>query len=204
MRIVAGPLAGVLRMSWRKFLLFNFLGAVVWVSVIASVGYFFGKHWEGLVDLVEDANIAIAVVVIAFAAFSGGGEGGKKAVACFSAYSAFPLRPLRLSGLKAFNRRERKETKVAARGPWSRGYFPHQVRRPKLIGARPTRMLTSRQRNPYMADSATTAGMRSAFSSVEIPEVWKRFLLACWDWSWLSRPRFFPPWRANRAVCGPP
>jgi membrane protein DedA with SNARE-associated domain len=68
MRIVAGPLAGVLRMSWRKFLLFNFLGAVVWVTVIASVGYFFGKHWEGLVDLVEDANIAIAIVVIVFAA----------------------------------------------------------------------------------------------------------------------------------------
>jgi len=68
MRIVAGPLAGVLRMSWRKFLLFNFLGAVVWVSVIAGVGYFFGKHWEGLVDLVEDANIAIAIVVVVFAA----------------------------------------------------------------------------------------------------------------------------------------
>jgi membrane protein DedA with SNARE-associated domain len=68
MRIVAGPVAGVLRMSWRKFLLFNFLGAVVWVSVIAGVGYFFGKHWEGLVDLVEDANIAIAIVVVVFAA----------------------------------------------------------------------------------------------------------------------------------------
>jgi membrane protein DedA with SNARE-associated domain len=68
MRIVAGPLAGVLRMSWRKFLLFNFLGAVVWVSVIAGVGYFFGKHWEGLVDLVEDANIAIAIVVVVFVA----------------------------------------------------------------------------------------------------------------------------------------
>jgi membrane protein DedA with SNARE-associated domain len=68
MRIVAGPLAGVLRMSWRKFLLFNFLGAVVWVSVIAGVGYFFGKHWEELVDLVEDANIAIASVVVVFAA----------------------------------------------------------------------------------------------------------------------------------------
>ncbi len=68
LRIVAGPLAGVLRMSWRKFLLFNFLGAVVWVSVIASVGYLFGKHWEGLVDLVEDANIAIAIVVVVLAA----------------------------------------------------------------------------------------------------------------------------------------
>jgi len=64
MRIIAGPLAGVLRMPWRKFLLFNFLGAVLWVSAIASVGYVFGKHWEALVDLVQDANLAIAVVVV--------------------------------------------------------------------------------------------------------------------------------------------
>src|ERR1700693_3296164 len=65
MRIIAGPLAGVLRMPWRKFLLFNFLGAVLWVSAIASVGYLFGKHWDALVDLVQDANLVIAAVVIA-------------------------------------------------------------------------------------------------------------------------------------------
>jgi membrane protein DedA with SNARE-associated domain len=69
MRIVAGPLAGVLRMSWRKFLLFNFLGAVLWVSVIAGVGYLFGKHWERLVDLVQDANLAVAVAVVIVVAF---------------------------------------------------------------------------------------------------------------------------------------
>ena len=68
MRIIAGPLAGVLRMPWRKFLLFNFLGAVLWVSVIASVGYLFGKHWERLVDLVQDANLAVAIVVVILAA----------------------------------------------------------------------------------------------------------------------------------------
>jgi len=65
-RIIAGPLAGVLRMPWRKFLLFNLLGAVVWVTVIAGVGYLFGKHWEALLDVVQDANIAIAIVVLIF------------------------------------------------------------------------------------------------------------------------------------------
>jgi membrane protein DedA with SNARE-associated domain len=69
LRIIAGPLAGVLRMPWRKFLAFNFLGAVLWVSVIASVGYLFGKHWEALVDLVQDANLAVAVVVVVIGAF---------------------------------------------------------------------------------------------------------------------------------------
>ena len=69
LRIIAGPLAGVLRMPWRKFLLFNFLGAVLWVSVIASVGYLFGKHWDALVDLVQDANIAVAIVVVVVCGF---------------------------------------------------------------------------------------------------------------------------------------
>ncbi len=64
LRIVAGPLAGVLRMPWRKFLLFNLLGAMLWVSVIAGVGYLFGRHWDALVDMVQDANIVVAIVVV--------------------------------------------------------------------------------------------------------------------------------------------
>ena len=69
LRIIAGPLAGVLRMPWRKFLIFNFLGAVLWVTVIASVGYLFGKHWDALVDLVQDANLAVAIVVVVVCVF---------------------------------------------------------------------------------------------------------------------------------------
>jgi len=33
------------------------------------VGYLFGKHWEGLVDLVQDANLAIAVAVVIVVVF---------------------------------------------------------------------------------------------------------------------------------------
>jgi membrane-associated protein len=69
LRIIAGPLAGVLRMPWRKFLIFNFLGAVLWVTVIASVGYLFGKHRDALVDLVQDANLAVAIVVVVVCVF---------------------------------------------------------------------------------------------------------------------------------------
>lgn len=64
MRIAAGPLAGVLRMHWRQFALFNFLGAVLWVTVISSAGYFFGAHWDELVQLVRGANIALLAVAI--------------------------------------------------------------------------------------------------------------------------------------------
>jgi membrane protein DedA with SNARE-associated domain len=64
MRIIAGPLAGVLRMPWKKFLLFNFLGASVWVSVISLVGYFFGSRWDRLIHWMKRFNTAIAVVAV--------------------------------------------------------------------------------------------------------------------------------------------
>ncbi|MFI5114664.1 MAG: DedA family protein [Terriglobales bacterium] len=69
MRVFAGPLAGVLRMRWRAFTLFNFLGAALWVTVIASAGYLFGQHWHRLARAMQRFNIAvliIAVVVVLF------------------------------------------------------------------------------------------------------------------------------------------
>jgi membrane protein DedA with SNARE-associated domain len=63
MRVIAGPLAGVLRMDWRKFAIFNFLGATVWVTVISSAGFLFGKHWDELVEIVGDANGAVVVAI---------------------------------------------------------------------------------------------------------------------------------------------
>lgn len=64
MRIVAGPLAGVLRMNWRKFLIFNFLGAALWVTVISLAGYLFGQHWERLFQLLHEINLGLVVVAL--------------------------------------------------------------------------------------------------------------------------------------------
>jgi membrane protein DedA with SNARE-associated domain len=69
MRIIAGPLAGVLRMHWRRFVLFNFLGAAVWVTVVAGAGYFFGKHWDEVVWIVRNVNIATLVAALALMGF---------------------------------------------------------------------------------------------------------------------------------------
>jgi len=69
MRIIAGPLAGGLRMPWRKFMIFNFLGAAVWVTVISSAGYLFGRHWERLVRDMKRFDIAVALLVLVAAAF---------------------------------------------------------------------------------------------------------------------------------------
>jgi len=65
MRVIAGPLAGVLRMRWRTFTIYNFLGALIWVSCVAAAGYLFGQHWRALVRAVTRINVAIVVVVIA-------------------------------------------------------------------------------------------------------------------------------------------
>jgi membrane protein DedA with SNARE-associated domain len=64
LRILAGPLAGVLRMPWKKFLLFNFLGAFLWVTVISSVGYLFGRHWARLVQDLKWFDVAVAILVL--------------------------------------------------------------------------------------------------------------------------------------------
>jgi membrane protein DedA with SNARE-associated domain len=71
LRVVAGPLAGVLHMRWRRFLVFNFLGAATWVTVIVTVGYLFGSEFQMLLSVFGRAGILLlaAVAVAAVAAF---------------------------------------------------------------------------------------------------------------------------------------
>jgi membrane protein DedA with SNARE-associated domain len=64
LRIFAGPLAGVLRMDWKKFAIFNLLGAAVWVTVVSFAGYFFGRHWHRLMHMLKRVDIAIGIVVV--------------------------------------------------------------------------------------------------------------------------------------------
>ena len=63
-RTFAPTVAGVGRMSYRRFLSFNVIGGVVWVAAMLSVGYFLGRsvpniekhlHW-----------VVAAVIVISF------------------------------------------------------------------------------------------------------------------------------------------
>jgi membrane protein DedA with SNARE-associated domain len=64
LRVIAGPLAGVLRMPWKRFAVFNFLGALLWVTVISFVGYKFGKHWDVLTEYIERFNIALVIAAV--------------------------------------------------------------------------------------------------------------------------------------------
>jgi membrane protein DedA with SNARE-associated domain len=64
MRVLASLLAGALQMPWRKFVLFNFLGAAVWVTAICGAGYLFGGHWGRLARDLKRFDLAVAIVVV--------------------------------------------------------------------------------------------------------------------------------------------
>ena len=64
LRIFAGVLAGALRMPFPTFLLFSFVGAVCWGTVVGYVGYLFGSNWAKLVSVVGRMDrIALAAIV---------------------------------------------------------------------------------------------------------------------------------------------
>lgn len=70
LRTFAGPLAGVLRMRWRAFALFNVLGATLWVVVISSAGYLFGQHWHSLLRAMQRFNIAVLILAALAAVYA--------------------------------------------------------------------------------------------------------------------------------------
>jgi membrane protein DedA with SNARE-associated domain len=69
LRQANGIVAGTIRMPWPRFLIFNTLGAVLWVGAWASVGYLAGGHITAIYDTVSRYSlyllIALAVVVAA-------------------------------------------------------------------------------------------------------------------------------------------
>ncbi|MGA7950231.1 MAG: DedA family protein [Thiobacillaceae bacterium] len=61
--------AGVARMPWRKFAFYTCLGAGLWSTVLASLGYFLGDNE----DLVRQYQAHIAAAVLVFVALIIGG-----------------------------------------------------------------------------------------------------------------------------------
>ncbi|MGB9183742.1 MAG: DedA family protein [Solirubrobacteraceae bacterium] len=60
-------IAGVGRMAWRRFLLWNTLAAVAWTLVAGLGGYLLGPRIAGTLGLVNAAIIAAVVAVLGFA-----------------------------------------------------------------------------------------------------------------------------------------
>jgi membrane protein DedA with SNARE-associated domain len=64
LRVVAGPLAGALRMPWKRFALFNFLGAAVWVTTISCLGYIFGQHWQAVIHILKRVDVVLGLIAV--------------------------------------------------------------------------------------------------------------------------------------------
>lgn len=66
LRMFAGLLAGLFRMPYRIFLLFNFTGATVWAIAVVYVGFIFGNSWQRVQrHFVEVNEIVMAAVALA-------------------------------------------------------------------------------------------------------------------------------------------
>ena len=61
LRILAALLAGINHMHWRRFLIFNALGAILWASVDGAAGYFLGRKVHQL-----SASTGIIIFILAF------------------------------------------------------------------------------------------------------------------------------------------
>jgi membrane protein DedA with SNARE-associated domain len=62
-RFLVGPLAGIARMPFRRFFLYNAGGAVVYVPAVTLVGYGAGRHLHALLRAVQRMGHLLLLVV---------------------------------------------------------------------------------------------------------------------------------------------
>lgn len=61
-----GIFAGVTSLPFQVFALFAYSGALVWVSLYLSIGYFFGQHWFALYEkLFKNIETSMEYLIIA-------------------------------------------------------------------------------------------------------------------------------------------
>ncbi len=62
-RFMAGPMAGAAGMSFLQFLGWNLSGALIWCSLIITVGYLVGDELEWVAQVVHTASHWVALVI---------------------------------------------------------------------------------------------------------------------------------------------
>jgi len=63
-RTFAPIFAGVVKLNFRKFVIYNVAGAFLWVSLLTLTGYFLGVKFPAIINYVE--YIIVGLIVIAF------------------------------------------------------------------------------------------------------------------------------------------
>lgn len=66
--VIAAPMAGALRMSWRSFIAWDLLGAMVWTGLYMALGALFKTEVSRVLDVLADAGakalVALVVLVV--------------------------------------------------------------------------------------------------------------------------------------------
>jgi membrane protein DedA with SNARE-associated domain len=70
LRQLNGIVAGILGMSWRRFLLFNALGGVLWVTVWVLAATYFTEHLAILTTLAHHTKVVAIILVIGILIFA--------------------------------------------------------------------------------------------------------------------------------------
>lgn len=69
LRQLNGIIAGSSDMKWSRFIVFNFIGAVLWVVTWASIGYFGGSHIQTLLKYQVYVSIVFILLLCGFIAW---------------------------------------------------------------------------------------------------------------------------------------
>lgn len=64
LRALAAFTAGMSKMPYRQFFIYNALGAFVWSIVISLLGYFLGGNWPLLKKIIDRAGLGLVVIII--------------------------------------------------------------------------------------------------------------------------------------------
>jgi len=60
--------AGIVRMPFKKFLLYSFLGGIIWSSFLVAMGYFYGYLWREIAEYIDWIGwIVSGAAIITFA-----------------------------------------------------------------------------------------------------------------------------------------
>ncbi len=64
-RVIGALVAGTTQMPWPRFLLFNCLGAVTWVTAISILAYFFAVNLPLLLQILTRSGWALLALIVA-------------------------------------------------------------------------------------------------------------------------------------------
>lgn len=65
-RHISGYVAGMSRMSYRKFATFAYLGAFLWTTLFISLGRILGSRWETLMPIIHRYSRILGITTIVF------------------------------------------------------------------------------------------------------------------------------------------